>query len=100
VDGKLSQHCLVPELRKQVKSASHFWFGRLAAKSLSRMLSAITERSPSSLGLPRRFGRARKPFSRIRRTREALTDAVADILATVTPQECSNYLKHDGCEQT
>ena len=30
------------------------------------------------------------------RTREALSDAVANILATVTPQECSNYLRHDG----
>ena len=30
------------------------------------------------------------------RTREALDNAVADILATVTPQECSNYFKHDG----
>ena len=30
------------------------------------------------------------------RTRETLSDAVADILATVTPQECSNYLRHDG----
>jgi transposase len=30
------------------------------------------------------------------RTKEALSDAVADILATVTPQECSNYLRHDG----
>jgi transposase len=30
------------------------------------------------------------------RTREALSAAVADILETVTPQECSNYLKHNG----
>ena len=30
------------------------------------------------------------------RTRETLSGAVADILATVTPLECSNYLKHDG----
>ena len=30
------------------------------------------------------------------RTREALSDAVANIIATVTPQECSNYLRHDG----
>jgi transposase len=30
------------------------------------------------------------------RTRETLSDAVAEILATVTPNECSNYLKHDG----
>lgn len=30
------------------------------------------------------------------RTVDALADAVADILATVTPQKCSNYLKHDG----
>ncbi len=30
------------------------------------------------------------------RTRDALSDAVADILATVTPHEYSNYLKHDG----
>ena len=34
------------------------------------------------------------------RTREALSNAVAHILATVTPQECSNYLKHDGYGQT
>ena len=34
------------------------------------------------------------------RTRETLSNAVADILATVTPQECSNYLKHDGYGQT
>lgn len=33
------------------------------------------------------------------RTREALSDAVANILNTVTPQECSNYLKHDGYGQ-
>jgi putative transposase len=31
-----------------------------------------------------------------RRTQETLYAAVADILVTVTPQECSNYLKHDG----
>ncbi len=30
------------------------------------------------------------------RTREALSDAAANIIATVTPQECSNYLRHDG----
>jgi transposase len=30
------------------------------------------------------------------RTMETLSNAVADILATVTPQECSNYPKHDG----
>ncbi len=30
------------------------------------------------------------------RTREALSDAVAEILAAISPQECSNYLKHDG----
>ncbi len=35
-----------------------------------------------------------------RRTRDALSDAVADILVTVTPQECSNYLKHDGYGRT
>ena len=34
------------------------------------------------------------------RTREALSDAVADILATVTPQECSNDLRHDEYGQT
>jgi putative transposase len=34
------------------------------------------------------------------RTRDALSAAVADILATVTPQECSNYLKHNGYGQT
>ena len=34
------------------------------------------------------------------RTRRTLSDAVADILATVTPQECSNYLRHDGYGQT
>ena len=34
------------------------------------------------------------------RTKEAISNAVADILATVTPQECSNYLKHDGYGQT
>ena len=33
------------------------------------------------------------------RTSEALSNAVADTLATVTPQECSNYLKHDGYER-
>ena len=32
-------------------------------------------------------------------TKEALSDAVADILNTVTPQECSNYLRHDGYGQ-
>jgi transposase len=30
------------------------------------------------------------------RTQETLSQAVAEILAAVTPQECSNYLKHDG----
>jgi putative transposase len=30
------------------------------------------------------------------RTRETLSEAVAEILAAITPQECSNYLKHDG----
>jgi transposase len=34
------------------------------------------------------------------RTRETLTEAVADSLATVTPQECSNYLRHDGYGRT
>jgi transposase len=34
------------------------------------------------------------------RTRETLTDAVADTLSTVTPQECSNYLRHDGYGRT
>jgi putative transposase len=34
------------------------------------------------------------------RTRDALSDAVAEILTTITPQECSNYLKHDGYTQT
>jgi transposase len=33
------------------------------------------------------------------RTKEPLSNAVADILATVTPQECSNYLRHDGYGQ-
>ena len=33
------------------------------------------------------------------RTKEAISNAVADILATVTPQECSNYLRHDGYGQ-
>ena len=30
-----------------------------------------------------------------KRTYEALSDAIAEVLATITPQECSNYLKHD-----
>lgn len=34
------------------------------------------------------------------RTRETLSDAVAQILATVTPQECSNYLSNSGYRQT
>ena len=34
-----------------------------------------------------------------KRSATELSDAVAEILATVTPQECSNYLKHDGYEQ-
>jgi putative transposase len=34
------------------------------------------------------------------RTRDALSDAVAEILAEITPKECSNYLKHDGYIQT
>ena len=43
-----------------------------------------------------------KPHSRAaqQRTRETLSDAVADIRATVTPQECSNDFKHDGYGQT
>lgn len=35
-----------------------------------------------------------------KRTRQTLSDAVADILAKVTPQECSNYLRHDSYGQT
>ena len=35
-----------------------------------------------------------------RRTQATLSDAVADILGLITPQECSNYLAHDGYEQT
>ncbi len=35
-----------------------------------------------------------------RRTQATLSDAVADILASVTPKECSNYLAHDGYVQT
>jgi transposase len=35
-----------------------------------------------------------------RRTQATLSDAVADILASVTPQECSNYLAHIGYVQT
>jgi len=35
-----------------------------------------------------------------RRTREALADAVASILDTITPSECSNSFKHDGYGQT
>jgi transposase len=35
-----------------------------------------------------------------KRTKEALSDAVADVLLTVTAQECSNYLRHDGYGQT
>jgi len=34
------------------------------------------------------------------RTREALSDAVAQILAATTPGECSNYLTHQGYLQT
>jgi putative transposase len=34
------------------------------------------------------------------RTREALSGAVAQILAAITPQECSNYLAHQGYHQT
>jgi transposase len=34
------------------------------------------------------------------RTREALSAAVAQILAAITPQECSNYLTHQGYQQT
>ncbi len=34
------------------------------------------------------------------RTRQTLSEAVAEILAAITPQECSNYLKHDGYIQT
>ena len=35
-----------------------------------------------------------------RRTQATLSDAVADILERITPQECSNYLAHDGYAQT
>ena len=35
-----------------------------------------------------------------RRTQATLSDAVADILGRITPQECSNYLQHDGYGQT
>ena len=35
-----------------------------------------------------------------RRTQATLSDAVADILGLITPQECSNYLAHDGYKQT
>lgn len=34
------------------------------------------------------------------RTRETLSEAVAQILATVSPQECSNYLRNAGYVQT
>jgi transposase len=35
-----------------------------------------------------------------RRTREALADAVANILDTVTSEECANYFAHDGYGRT
>jgi transposase len=35
-----------------------------------------------------------------RRTREALADAVTNILNTITPAECANSFAHDGYEQT
>jgi putative transposase len=35
-----------------------------------------------------------------RRSPASLSDAVADILAAITPQECSNYLAHSGYVQT
>lgn len=34
------------------------------------------------------------------RTRETLSNAVAEILASITPHECSNYLSHQGYLQT
>jgi transposase len=33
-----------------------------------------------------------------KRTQETLSEAVAAILNAITPQECSNYLKHNGYE--
>ncbi len=68
-----------PKVRA-ANSASHFWFGRSAWKSRSSLagsfepvavtgsMSAMTERSPSSFGFPRRLGRARKALIRISRS--------------------------------
>jgi putative transposase len=35
-----------------------------------------------------------------KRTYKDLSDTIAKILETVTPKECSNYLKHDGYKST
>lgn len=59
---------LLPAVVCPQTAIGHFWFGRPGWKPRSRMLLALPDRSPSSLGLPRRLGRALRALTSISRS--------------------------------
>lgn len=73
---------------------------RQAIRQAGAKLLFLPKYSPDLNPIEQLFAKLKHHLRAVQqRTREALSDAVADILATVTPQECSNYLRHDGYGQ-
>jgi transposase len=73
---------------------------RQAIRAAGARLLFLPKYSPDLNPIEQLFAKLKHHLrSAQQRTRDDLSDAIATILATITPQECSNYFAHDGYGQ-
>jgi len=70
---------------------------RHAIRQVGAKLLFLPKYSPDLNPIEQLFAKLKHSLrAKQQRTKDALANAVAETLATVTPKECSNYLKHNG----
>lgn len=73
---------------------------RRAIRAAGAKLLFLPKYSPDLNPIEQLFAKVKHGLRKAaKRTFEAVSDAIADVLVTVTPQECSNYLAKSGYDR-